>query len=138
LQLQKLPLHERQAFVQQFDNDPKFKKKTGERLLIVLDRLDDERKADMLGKLFRAYMSNQIDELLFGRFSGILNRAFFPDLLRLKQFADDTRADDAVIALDSLGLVYQSVIGGGDASGSDTSEYAITPLGCRLAKFIFS
>jgi hypothetical protein len=55
-------LFEQQEFVHQSDNDPKFNKKTGERLLIVLDRLDDEQKADILGKLFRAYMTSQIEE----------------------------------------------------------------------------
>ncbi|GAB3724040.1 hypothetical protein GCM10027594_05120 [Hymenobacter agri] len=140
LQLQGIKPEEKQAFIREMVFDPDFKKRVGENLVLVLDRLNDMEKADVLGRLFRAYVAGRIDYPLFGRFAGIVDRAFLPDLFRLRQFNADSAGDDAVFALESLGLVYLSVIGGGNASldGTDGgSAYAILPLGQKLAELLF-
>lgn len=136
-ELQHVSAEERYAFVREMDRDPAFKKKVGEKLILLLDRFDDLEKANVLGKLFRAYLVGRADYDLFGRLAGVIDRVYLPDLARLHQ-NEEVGRDDAVSALVALGLMRQTVIGGGNARGEDTSLFQISSLGQRLAALIFT
>lgn len=136
-ELQQVSVDERYTFVRDMDRDPAFKKKVGEKLILLLDRFDDLQKANVLGKLFRAYLVGRIDYELFGRLASIIDRLYLPDLDRLHH-TEEVRRDDAVLALQALGLMNQTVIGGGNARGEDTSLFQISSLGQRLATILFT
>jgi hypothetical protein len=138
LELKKVSTEERYQFVRKFDGDPAFKKRVGEQLILLLDRCDDFQKATVLGQLFRAYLVGRADYNLFRRLAGIIDRAYLPDISLLNRFKDDTGGDDAVVALEALGLVYHSALRGGDASGRAVQGYSITSLGQRLADLLRS
>jgi hypothetical protein len=131
---------ERQAFAAKMAADPKHKQQVGESLLLLLNRLDDLDKSSVLGKLFRAYLQEQLDYPTFSRLAGILGRAFLPDLQRLTTLKTNTPTDDAVAALVALGLAYQSGSSAGhfDSSPEDNNAFSITPLGQLMATFIFA
>ncbi|GAB3585621.1 hypothetical protein [Hymenobacter daeguensis] len=137
LELHSVSVDERYEFVREFDRDPSFKKRVGEKLILLLDRFDDLEKAAVLGKLFRAFMVGRADYHLFGRLSGIVDRAYLPDLSLLKRFEQDTPGSDAILALEALGLVYQSVLDGGNAAGVSVHRYSISSLGQKLARLLF-
>jgi len=46
----------RDNFVRKLGSDPKQRKATGEHLLLLLDRLDDISKAELLARAFAAYV----------------------------------------------------------------------------------
>lgn len=51
-QLESVPLVERENFIQKLENT-KDSKKVGEKLILLIDSLDDDDKADMIGKAFK-------------------------------------------------------------------------------------
>lgn len=137
LELQQVSVDERYTFVRDMDGDPTFKKKVGAKLVLLLDRVDDLEKASVLGKLFRAYLVGWVDYTLFGRLAGIVDRAYLPDLNRLQRRNDEVSGDDAILALESLGLMYQSAFDGGNARGESNHQYRVSALGKQLATLLF-
>lgn len=71
---------ERLQFIEKLESDPNFARDTGERLIILIDRLDELDKIPLLAKLFRAYINDRIDLALFRRLASALDRAFIDDL----------------------------------------------------------
>lgn len=71
---------ERNRFLKDIENDPKYGERVGEHLILLLDRLDDLSKTEMITKLFRAYLRDDITYREFVRFSSIIDRAFVNDL----------------------------------------------------------
>lgn len=71
---------ERDRFLRDIENDPKYGQRVGEHLILLLDRLDDLSKTNMITKLFRAYLRGDITYREFVRFSSIIDRAFINDL----------------------------------------------------------
>ncbi|MCR5890397.1 hypothetical protein LRS06_21960 [Hymenobacter sp. J193] len=137
LELKNVSVDERYRFVRDMDGDPAFKKKVGAKLILLLDRVDDLEKASVLGKLFRAYLVGRADYVLFGRLASIVDRAYLPDLAQLQRRDDEVSGDDAVIALESLGLMYQSGIDGGNFMGESDHKYRVSDLGKQLVTLIF-
>lgn len=68
---------ERIEFLQRLDENPK---KFQERVLLIIDRLDDEKKAKMLGKLCKAFILRQLDKNIFSRLAPVIERTYFDDL----------------------------------------------------------
>lgn len=81
---------ERDKFLKYVEDDPKYGKRVGEHLILLLDRLDDLNKPPMITKLFKAYLRDDITYREFVRFSSIVDRAFINDLLGLL----DTLSED--------------------------------------------
>lgn len=74
---------ERIKFSEKLERDPNFARDTGERLLIIIDRLDEIDKIPLLAKLFKAYIDDRIDLALFRRLATALDRAFIDDIKSL-------------------------------------------------------
>jgi hypothetical protein len=58
-QLQDIPLEERQNFIHNLDKESEVKK-LGEQVIVLLNKLDDMEKADLLGFLFRCLVLERI------------------------------------------------------------------------------
>jgi hypothetical protein len=82
-ELKDIPLHKRQDFVYQLE-EGEFQKNAGEKVIAILDKLDDSDKASYVGKLFRATINGKLDFDDFLRLSYIINYAFLEDLRLLK------------------------------------------------------
>ncbi|KAA5537045.1 hypothetical protein F0919_05060 [Taibaiella lutea] len=61
--------------------DEELDSKVGETTLIILDKLEREEKATLLGRLFKAYLEQKIDKEDFLRMSIMIERAFLEDLI---------------------------------------------------------
>lgn len=92
--------------------DSKQAKKELGRVLIILDKTIDENKAEILGKLYKAYVNTKIDWDMFIEFSEITERMDINDLKILRLIYDGTMKDVAnkenmyrVDRLNSLGIV---------------------------------
>jgi hypothetical protein len=73
LRVAEVPEGERATFVREL-KDPETRKRVGDTLVLLLDRLDDMRKPDLLGLLFEAYLAGEIDLPTFQRLSAALDR----------------------------------------------------------------
>ena len=79
-ELKSIPQLERIQFAERLEDDEETRNSVGEKVLTILDKLDDTGKASMVGKLFRAFIHQYFDYTTFLRLSYIVNRSFTSDL----------------------------------------------------------
>ena len=110
---------EKVEFREQLETDPDYRRRAGENILLILDRLDNFDKTELLGKVFAARVRGEIDEATFFRLATAISNTSITDLRTLglsyekiasydpkarRPFADSL--DDATSqALYALGLV---------------------------------
>jgi hypothetical protein len=115
-QLKDVSLMERQSFVEEMNADPIYKQRVGENILLLLDRADDMEKADVFGNLFKFYIGGLITYDMYRRFAGIVDKAYLPDLQKLKHVANIEYIEEPELsraeqfALYALGLAGMPII----------------------------
>lgn len=139
-ELDQISFQKRIDFVAEIQNNPKQEKKVGEHLLILLERIDDMNKPQLLAKIFAAFIEEKIDFEMFVRLASTVDRSLVSDLIMLKEFEKLQGNSYTAIALENVGLVYLAVISGGsyDTEGNQTggNQYAISELGVKLLSII--
>lgn len=83
MELGTVPDIERVEFVKKLDDNLEFKKEVGEKLLFILDKLDDVKKAIYLAKAFKLYLDQSIsykDYLVLAYIIDKFNIAYLPEL----------------------------------------------------------
>ena len=83
--LQSVPHAERQAFYDSL-GDRAERNRVGEALLLLLDRLDDMEKPELIERLFRAVIRSEIDRKTFQLMATAVDRLFMPHLAELVSF----------------------------------------------------
>lgn len=71
---------ERARFEKNLGDDAQYRRTVGQNLLILIDSLNDVTKADMVAKLFKAYLRDDITYYEFLKFASAVERAFIGDL----------------------------------------------------------
>jgi hypothetical protein len=124
-----VPHEERLSMLKRLENDTDFNQRVGEYLVLVIDRVDDYRKAALLSKAFKAYCSKKINSVQLLRLNQIIDRIFIPDFSELeKLYFEDSRMieenPNAIPELNfiSLGLAYIR-------SGFGANNISISSLG---------
>jgi len=84
-QIKEIPLEERKVFIEKLESKKEFRQKVGEKLIFLIERLDDLEKPEIIGRLFKATIKEKITYDEFLRLSLIVDKAFMPDLLILKR-----------------------------------------------------
>ena len=79
-----IPSEERIKMIEKIDSSSEYNLKVGSKLIVLLDKLDDIEKAEVLGNLFKSFLKSKIDYSVFLRLATILNKVFLPDLIKLK------------------------------------------------------
>ncbi|MDG4474661.1 hypothetical protein [Thiovibrio frasassiensis] len=70
-------------FLEKLDKEG-YRKKVGEKLLILLDKADDDEKAKVTGELFKRYVSEEISKDTFELLCEAVNKTFFFNLHHLR------------------------------------------------------
>lgn len=115
-------------------------KKTGDVLLEILHKCDDNRKALIIAKLFSDYISGYISFEKFNRFSRIINQAYLFDLSILRDYVSDPSligADVSLLTLGVIGIKTKIVLEGTPVSLADSArskqiEYYVNDNGKEL------
>lgn len=124
-ELKDVPIKERIDFMEKLGQDEKKSKKAGEKILVILNRLDDADKASIIGKLFRAFIDQHLSHSEFLRLSYIIDRVFLDDVLslrsdpRLHKVGEEIKENLAVV-----GLLRQKI-----KDHRDREEYLRTKIG---------
>jgi hypothetical protein len=92
-QLKEIPVEQRKEFVKKLE-DKKQKKRLDQTLLVYLNRFENDRKATMLGNLFRAFIQGHINQSTFLRLSMSIDRAFVDDLVAFKNSTPSNEVPD--------------------------------------------
>ena len=116
------------------------------RVLIILEQTIDNIKSSILGKLYKAYVNQEIDWNLFVEFSEITNRLYINDLNILllifnNQLSDTSNRNDLyrIERLNSLGIVGlapKAIFIGTNASRQD-SYITLNQIGKIYSNIIF-
>jgi hypothetical protein len=140
-EIKNVTLEDRQKFID--DLEKSTAQKAGETLLILIDRIDNIEKTSILSNLLRSKVQEKISIEKFLRLAITTEKAFIADLKKLHLYVDNDRYDeDTSESLTSLGLVYMSIIDGGDVAmlesakdSSDGNKYTISNLGREMLMY---
>ncbi|MDZ4860581.1 MAG: hypothetical protein SGI88_16520 [Candidatus Hydrogenedentes bacterium] len=109
--LDDIPREERQAQIDHMAADPKERRRIGEQLILLLDRLNDMGKPALLAKAFQAFLKDQIERAQFqalaNAIDGILpeNVGIFKSRMDARGRIHDRESDDATANFMQCGLV---------------------------------
>lgn len=131
---------------EELNQNPKKAEKELGRILIILEQTIDNLKSSILGKLYKAYINQEIDWDLFVEFSEITNRLYINDLSILSlifknQLSDTSNRNDLyrIERLNSLGVVGlapKAIFIGTNASRQD-SYITLNQIGKIYSNIIF-
>lgn len=131
---------------EELNQNPKKAEKELGRILIILEQTIDNLKSSILGKLYKAYINQEIDWDLFVEFSEITNRLYINDLSILSlifknQLSDTSNRSDLyrIERLNSLGVVGlapKAIFIGTKASRQD-SYITLNQIGKIYSNIIF-
>jgi len=94
------------SFADEMDNDIDKKKKVGESLLLLIERMDEVDKAELLGNAFHSYLSSIIDYETFFRIGRAIDRCMVSDLRFVHNYERATDAfPESAFDLASCGLI---------------------------------
>jgi len=82
--LNEIPEPKRRKFVEDMDAQPEFKRKVGAQLILMLERLDDFEKTELLAKAFSLYVNGTIHYEAYREYGLAIDRCFISDLQHLK------------------------------------------------------
>jgi hypothetical protein len=89
--IDKISQEDKENFIQDLDSKPELKSKVGEYLVLIIDRLDDMDKTDILAELFIKYVKNNIDLETFRRLASAIDIAFIEDIKALIMNSSDNQ-----------------------------------------------
>jgi len=108
-QLRDVSLEKRIEFGNRIREDSEYRRKVGENLLLILEKLNAFSKADMLGRVYKAHLTGNINTETLEKLVSAIERVNLHDLDRLRQFyVDDdenSREDEQLQNLAFAGLV---------------------------------
>ncbi|MCX6351316.1 MAG: hypothetical protein NTX03_05585 [Bacteroidetes bacterium] len=84
IELKDIPKEKREEFINNLEENKEYRQKVGEKLIILIEQLDDIEKPQIIGKLLMAAINEDITYEGFLRLSSIVQKAFLPDLKKLK------------------------------------------------------
>lgn len=124
-----IPLKKRQCFAEEYFKENREDVATA--LLSILDRLNNKNYVPIICNLMRAQMNGFITIPEFNRVVLALERTAYTDLQYLHKFQESYYEDGVAEAFESAGLVYQSVIDGGNAAADADSgiKMKLSPTG---------
>lgn len=85
-QLKDLSFEKRYQFDKQLEANPELQQRVGENLILWLHRLDDMQKPNLLGRIFKAYINDQIDYKTYEKLAIAVDRIKMQSLAGLVEF----------------------------------------------------
>lgn len=109
IELKDIPLNDRVKFIYELESKAETAK-AGEKMLITLNRLNDDEKATFIGRLFKYTILEKLDYKDFARLVHIIDNAYLEDLKLLENNRHLSYINSDVKSnLHQLGLLNQSI-----------------------------
>jgi uncharacterized membrane protein YgcG len=133
--IQDIDENDYQEFLRNAEGD---KESFSNSLLLILDKIEDERKAILIAKAFKVYITERFSFEKFNRILVIINRGFCNDLLKIRVFEENEILltngrhieSESLEGLFSCGLLTDAGFdGGGFDDGSGGTRYCINQYG---------
>jgi hypothetical protein len=135
--LNSVDVETKEKFRAKMDEDESFKRKVGEKLLLIIERLDDMRKPTLIARAFQAYVEQDIDLEMFERLACAIDKSFYGDLMDFKSNdTPDRLSPQAKLELSTSGVIELKSTPSINLS-SRNNRYQITELGRAMVKYVF-
>ncbi|MCK4542964.1 MAG: hypothetical protein KAU17_12075 [Spirochaetales bacterium] len=109
-----IPAEKRQEFIRNIESKRCGRRRLGETILLLLEKLDDMEKPELIGKVFHKCIIGEIPYKTALRLCAIIDRVYFPDLDDLvKSYRGKKIGYDVSASLAGIGLMEVSEIDGG-------------------------
>lgn len=142
-ELKDIPVKKREEFVSKINSEQEYSGKVGETILVIIDKLDDIKKAELIGKLFCYAVNEKIDYDTFHRLSIIIERCFLKDLQKLRTFYNGNKSqieDFDKHQLYNLGLLKNIGVDGATYLGGENTrnmiDFEISQYGSLLVELL--
>lgn len=83
IEIKDISQSERIKFINELEENNEFRQKVGEKIIILIDQLDDMEKATIIGKLFKANIEGNLNYYEFLKLSSIIQKSFLEDIKKL-------------------------------------------------------
>lgn len=139
-ELHKTKQEDRERFSAQLANDAGSRRKAGEAVVLLLDRLDDLGKPEIIGRIYIARLQERISYEEMRRYCMIVERSFLPDLIALSGQRSGSHVESiAAPYLEALGLVTVTGEDFGTIDGIGAKTWhEISSLGERFLTVAFT
>lgn len=112
LSFQDVKPKEREKFESKLNEDPEYAQEVGEKIIVTLHQLDDLHKAEIVAKMFKAHLRDEITKDVFYRLIRAIEKAFYQDLIDLPNIDQTSR---------NYSMIYEQLAGTGLVK---TQDYA--------------
>lgn len=138
-QLSRVSAKNRTKEIDKINKSKKYENTVGETLIELLDKIDSEKKPKILGKLFKSFLSQEIDYITFLKLAHILNLCFIQDLLELKNNSKDKKIfgnhSDQLVMLGIYSTDFAELFNDSKQNIEKESYSELTELGEKLVKY---
>lgn len=104
---------------------------------------EEDKKAEIMGKIYRARLLNELDNDTMLRLCSVVNKSFLPDLYHLHKYCEENGSNDYITGnLNALGLlqdsgnVYEEKTEGWESTKFGPTKHKLNEIGKRLLNFI--
>lgn len=111
---------------------------TAAALLDILDKLNNWNSVSIVCNLIKAVINEHLTIPQFNRLIVAIQRTAYTDLLQLEKYSENYDEEGLSDALQSSGLIYQSVLDGGSAEGESNSKFLLSPNGLLMLRYGFN
>ncbi|KOY87380.1 hypothetical protein AD998_15615 [bacterium 336/3] len=130
-------LEERANIINKIEQNPQYTHNLGENLILLIDKLDDLDKANIIGKLFKSVLEQRIDIITFQRICHAVNGIFIHDIYELhKLWKGENIVHDIKNNLFIYGFMKRKSFGQVALDGSN--EFEINSLGKILIEELYN
>jgi len=134
-ELKSIPQDTRQKFLKKIEASEDYNNKVGEALILIIDKLVDIEKPQLIGKLFASCISEEIDYKTFLKLSYLVDNLFLPDLIFLREMNFGKEIDfNKKEELYRVGFMTRPPFGRIQADSKN--EYEVNAFGKKLLDII--
>lgn len=132
--LAEIPAKEREEFAKKLNDDPKLRSTVGEHLMVLVDRVDDMDKPEILSWLFQQVVIDRLSYSKFREMSMAIDRCFLDDLIFLDDVKHGSNNYLPEVASRLLGCGLLEIVSIPQVKGPGAANrYGLTGMGKNLA-----
>ena len=134
-ELENLDACEKLDFTEKTNKDKKFRRKVGDRIILALDRIDDEEKSEMLAKCFDSYIIGDLTYIEFSELIHIIDRSLLSHIEGIVS-NPPTLPNSEYKNLVSSGLVDFEIDPNDYGEETPEVQYSISKIGITLQRVL--
>ncbi|MCU7851501.1 MAG: hypothetical protein KZQ80_04745 [Candidatus Thiodiazotropha sp. (ex Monitilora ramsayi)] len=132
LEIESISNEERLKFKQNISSDEELMATVGEASLLVLDKLSDLKKADLLGFYFSCFLGGHLDQYQYRRITAAIDTAFIDDIEKLLESGANELLSQKQFMESLLSSGITVISAGTTIDSSGELFYELTSMGSQM------